>query len=65
MGYKLYECYREGGVPAGAFHLMTGRGAYVGDQLWKHPDVDGITFTGSYEVGMEIYSTSRTDSRSR
>ncbi|MGZ8630898.1 MAG: aldehyde dehydrogenase family protein, partial [Actinomycetota bacterium] len=24
LGYKLYECYRDGGVPAGAFHLVTG-----------------------------------------
>ena len=55
MGYKLYECYRDGGVPTGAFHLVTGRGANVGDELWKHPDVDGITFTGSYPVGMDIY----------
>ena len=33
MGYKLYECYRDGGVPAGAFHLVTGRGAYAGDHV--------------------------------
>jgi 1-pyrroline-5-carboxylate dehydrogenase len=55
MGYKLYECYRDGGVPPGAFHLVTGRGAVAGEALWRHPDVGGITFTGSYEVGMEIY----------
>ncbi len=55
MGYKLYECYRDGGVPPGAFHLVTGRGACAGDHLWKHPDVGGITFTGSYPVGMDIY----------
>ena len=24
LGYKLYECYRDGGVPAGAFHLVVG-----------------------------------------
>ena len=24
LGYKLYECYRDGGVPPGAFHLVTG-----------------------------------------
>jgi 1-pyrroline-5-carboxylate dehydrogenase len=55
MGYKLYECYRDGGVPPGAFHLVTGRGVLAGDHLWKHPDVGGITFTGSYPVGMDIY----------
>ena len=55
LGYKLYECYRDGGVPPGAFHLVTGRGAVAGEALWKHPDVGGITFTGSYPVGMDIY----------
>jgi 1-pyrroline-5-carboxylate dehydrogenase len=55
LGYKLYECYRDGGVPPGAFHLVIGRGAVAGEALWKHPDVDGITFTGSYQVGMDIY----------
>jgi len=55
LGYKLYECYRDGGVPPGAFHLVIGRGVLAGDHLWKHPDVGGITFTGSYPVGMDIY----------
>ena len=27
----------------------------AGEALWKHPDVGGITFTGSYQVGMDIY----------
>jgi 1-pyrroline-5-carboxylate dehydrogenase len=55
MGYKLYECYRDGGVPAGAFHLVLGRGVLAGEALWRHKDVGGITFTGSYAVGMDIY----------
>jgi 1-pyrroline-5-carboxylate dehydrogenase len=55
LGYKLYECYRDGGVPAGAFHLVSGRGAVAGEALWRHPDIGGITFTGSYQVGMTIY----------
>jgi 1-pyrroline-5-carboxylate dehydrogenase len=55
LGYKLFECYRDGGVPPGAFHLVMGRGSEAGEALWHHPDVDGITFTGSYEVGMNIY----------
>jgi 1-pyrroline-5-carboxylate dehydrogenase len=53
--HKLYEAMREGGVPAGAFHLITGRGGTVGKALYGHPEVDGLTFTGSYEVGMQIY----------
>jgi 1-pyrroline-5-carboxylate dehydrogenase len=54
-GLKLYEALTEGGVPAGAFHVVTGPGRTVGDELYTNPDVDGITFTGSYAVGMQIY----------
>ncbi len=52
---KLYEAIREGGVPAGAFHVLTGPGSVVGQELWKNRKVDGLTFTGSYAVGMQIY----------
>jgi len=55
LGWKLYECYRDAGVPAGAFQYLPGRGSIVGDAIVNHPDVNGITFTGSYEVGMGIY----------
>jgi 1-pyrroline-5-carboxylate dehydrogenase len=55
MGVRLYECLHEAGIPAGAFHLLTGPGPVVGDELVNNPDVDGLTFTGSYEVGMSIY----------
>jgi len=54
---KLYECLRDGGVPAGAFQLLTGPGSTVGTELVESPDVDGMTFTGSYAVGMQIYRT--------
>jgi 1-pyrroline-5-carboxylate dehydrogenase len=57
LGYKLYEIYRDAGVPAAAFHYLPGRGSVVGDIIVHHRDVDGITFTGSYEVGMGIYRT--------
>jgi 1-pyrroline-5-carboxylate dehydrogenase len=52
---KLYEALRDGGVPGGAFHIVTGPGRTVGDELYNNPDVDGMTFTGSYAVGMQIY----------
>ena len=54
-GLKLYEAYRDAGIPAGAFHFLSGPGSVVGEEIVNHPDVDGITFTGSYEVGMGIY----------
>jgi 1-pyrroline-5-carboxylate dehydrogenase len=53
-GVKLYECLRDAGLPAGAFHYLPG-GDEVGAAVVRHPSVDGITFTGSYQVGMQIY----------
>jgi 1-pyrroline-5-carboxylate dehydrogenase len=54
-GLKLYEMIRDAGVPAGAFHVLTGPGSQVGDEIYTNPAVDGLTFTGSYAVGMQIY----------
>ncbi len=55
-GVKLYECLRDAGVPAGAFHFLPG-GDEVGAAIVRNPGVDGITFTGSYAVGMHVYKT--------
>ena len=55
LGWYLHEIYRDAGIPPGAFHYLPGRGHIVGDAIVKHRDVAGITFTGSYEVGMGIY----------
>jgi 1-pyrroline-5-carboxylate dehydrogenase len=55
LGHRLYEVYRDAGVPPAVFHYLPGRGSIVGDAIVHHTDVDGITFTGSYEVGMGIY----------
>ncbi len=52
---KLWEALTDGGVPVGAFHVLTGPGSTVGDEIYNNPDVDGLTFTGSYNVGMQIY----------
>jgi len=56
-GRLLAECFRDGGVPAGVFNYVTGSGATIGQELISNPLVDGITFTGSYDVGMHIYKT--------
>jgi len=54
-GLEFARVLREAGIPAGAFHVVTGAGSMVGHTLVHHPDVAGITFTGSYDVGMGIY----------
>jgi len=39
-------------LPAGAINFVTGAGSIVGKTIIENPDVDGIAFTGSLEVGM-------------
>jgi len=51
----LADCMRQAGIPNGVFNFVTGPGSTLGEALINHPDVAGITFTGSYEVGMNIY----------
>lgn len=51
---KLHECFRDAGLPAGAVQLLPG-GDEVGAALVEHPGIGGMTFTGSYAVGMSIY----------
>ena len=54
-GLKLYEVYRDAGVPAGVFNYLSGHGSEAGEALWRHPGIDGVVFTGSKDVGMRIY----------
>jgi 1-pyrroline-5-carboxylate dehydrogenase len=54
-GRLLAECMRDGGVPEGVFNFVTGGGRAIGQPLVDDPRVAGITFTGSYDVGMGIY----------
>jgi len=39
-------------LPPGAINFVTGSGGIVGKTIIENPDVDGIAFTGSREVGM-------------
>ncbi|MGQ0797844.1 MAG: aldehyde dehydrogenase family protein, partial [Methanobacteriota archaeon] len=57
MGLKVYEIFREAGVPPGAFHYVTGPGATIGRELVENPGVDGFVFTGSREVGLGAFRT--------
>lgn len=51
----LAECFRDAGLPDGVVNYVTGPGSTLGQALIDNPDVDGITFTGSYDVGMHIF----------
>ena len=54
-GRLLADCLRDAGVPRGVFNYLNGSGSVVGESLVQHSHVAGITFTGSYDVGMHIY----------
>jgi len=49
------QALRDAGLPAGVFNLVTGPGKTVGAELEENAGIDGMVFTGSYEVGMKLY----------
>jgi 1-pyrroline-5-carboxylate dehydrogenase len=55
MAYKFCEALRDAGIEPGVFNLVTGPGETVGAELEGNPGIDGLVFTGSYEVGMRLY----------
>lgn len=48
---QLTAILLEAGVPPNALNLVTGPSRNFGDRLIAHPGLDGITFTGSNQVG--------------
>lgn len=54
-GLKLYQAFVRSGVPSGAVNVITGPGQAFGEEIVKNPDVAGIAFTGSRDVGMWLY----------
>jgi aldehyde dehydrogenase (NAD+) len=51
----LVEALVEAGLPAGVLNFITGRGSDIGDEIVASPQIQGISFTGSYQVGTGIY----------
>jgi len=53
----LAECFRDADLPDGVINYVTGPGSSLGNELINSPNVNGVTFTGSYAVGMHVYRT--------
>ena len=53
---KLVQIFEEAGLPPGVLNLVTGPGSSVGRVFVESPDVKGISFTGSTEIGTGIYA---------
>ena len=50
---KLAELIDEAGIPPGVYNVIHG-GAEVSSYLLEHPDIKGVTFVGSTQVGRDI-----------
>jgi aldehyde dehydrogenase (NAD+) len=55
IGLMLVQALVEAGLPPGVINYLTGDGSTIGVELVSNPGVNGISFTGSREVGVGIY----------
>ncbi len=51
----LVEALVEAGLPSGVINFLTGDGALIGTEMTSNPEVNGISFTGSYNTGTRVY----------
>jgi len=51
---RAVELLHEAGVPRDVLHLVAGTGPSAGAPLVRHPLVDGVAFTGSFETALAI-----------
>lgn len=52
--HEFVSALTEAGVPAGVVNIVYGEGRVVGETLLNHPDICGVSFTGSSTVGRRI-----------
>jgi aldehyde dehydrogenase (NAD+) len=57
IGQRLVELFEEAGFPPGVINLVHGE-ADTGEALVRHPGVNVVLFTGSYDVGHRIQELS-------
>jgi 1-pyrroline-5-carboxylate dehydrogenase len=50
----FYQALQDAGLPPGVANFITGPGSSVGHELATNPNVDGMVFTGSRDVGMSL-----------
>jgi alpha-ketoglutaric semialdehyde dehydrogenase len=53
----ITEVFDESGLPPGVLNLVQGPGSVVGEELATNRKVNGISFTGSGDVGRQLYRT--------
>jgi aldehyde dehydrogenase (NAD+) len=55
MTLELARALQEAGLPKGALNVVIGEGRTAGNELASNPAVAGLSFTGSFSVGHQIY----------
>jgi len=51
---ELVQLFHEAGLPEGVLNIVYGSGSEIGEGLLNHPDIVGISFTGSSDIGKRI-----------
>ncbi len=51
----ITEIFAEAGFPAGVVNMVLGPGSSVGDEIVSNPAVRALSFTGSNQVGQDLY----------
>jgi len=59
--WELVWALDEADLPDGVVNLVTGPGSEVGARIADNPYVDAVSFTGSTEVGMQVYDSASAD----
>lgn len=52
----IVEIFHDCGLPPGVLNLIYGGGREVGDTVVKHPAIQAVSFTGSNDVGVGLYT---------
>ena len=63
VGCEIVCALDKAGIPDGVVNLVTGPGSEVGDIFTSNADVDAVSFTGSSEVGHQVYRSATGDTK--